>query len=138
MKLSELKQSGHWPTLLSAFLYFDISFMAWVSLGPLIAYIAKEMNIPIEQKLTLVAIPVLSGAILRIPLGIMADTIGSKLTGALGQAVVALACAYVWLFGLSGPAPSPCLARSSAWAAPPSPSRCRRRAAGIRRTCKAW
>ncbi len=104
MKLSDLKESGHWPTLLSAFLYFDISFMAWVSLGPLMAYIAKQMNIPIEQKLTLVAIPVLSGAILRIPLGVLADAIGSKLTGALGQAVVAVACAYVWLFGLANPA----------------------------------
>jgi MFS transporter, NNP family, nitrate/nitrite transporter len=103
MKLSELKQSGHWPTLLSAFLYFDISFMAWVSLGPLMAYIAKEMHIPIEQKLTLVAIPVLSGAILRIPLGILADTIGSKLTGSIMQAIVVLACAYVWLFGLADP-----------------------------------
>ena len=30
-------------------------------------YIAKEMNIPVDQKLTLVAIPVLSGAILRVP-----------------------------------------------------------------------
>ncbi len=103
MKISELKKSGHWPTLLSAFLYFDISFMAWVSLGPLMAYIAREMHIPIEQKLTLVAVPVLSGAILRIPLGILADTIGSKLTGALAQAVMALACAYVFFFGLSGP-----------------------------------
>ena len=103
MKLSDLKQSGHWPTLMSAFLYFDISFMAWVSLGPLMAYIAKAMNIPIEQKLTLVAIPVLSGAILRIPLGILADTIGSKLTGTLAQAIMTLACAYVFLFGLSGP-----------------------------------
>ncbi len=90
MKLSDLKQSGHWPTLMSAFLYFDISFMAWVSLGPLMAYIAKAMNIPIEQKLTLVAIPVLSGAILRIPLGILADTIGSKLTGTLAQIVMTL------------------------------------------------
>jgi MFS transporter, NNP family, nitrate/nitrite transporter len=103
MRLSQLKKSGHWPTLLAAFLYFDISFMAWVSLGPLMAYIAREMHIPIEQKLTLVAIPVLSGAILRIPLGVLADTIGSKLTGALGQSVVAAACAVVWLFGLRNP-----------------------------------
>jgi NNP family nitrate/nitrite transporter-like MFS transporter len=103
MKLSDLKQSGHWPTLLSAFLYFDISFMAWVSLGPLMVYIAREMNIPIEQKLTLVAIPVLSGAILRIPLGILADTIGSKLTGVIAQVVMTIACAYVFWFGLSGP-----------------------------------
>ncbi len=103
MKISELKKSGHWPTLLSAFLYFDISFMAWVSLGPLMAYVAREMHIPIEQKLTLVSIPVLFGAIFRIPLGILADTIGSKRTGALGQLVVTLACAAVWLFGLHSP-----------------------------------
>jgi NNP family nitrate/nitrite transporter-like MFS transporter len=36
MKLAEFKKAGHWPTLLAAFLYFDISFMAWVALGPLI------------------------------------------------------------------------------------------------------
>ena len=98
MKLADFKKSGHWPTLLSAFLYFDISFMAWVSLGPLMVYIAKAMNIPIEQKLTLVAIPVLSGAILRIPMGILADTIGSKLTGTIAQAVMTLACFYVFVY----------------------------------------
>jgi len=27
MKLAEFKKAGHWPTLLAAFLYFDISFM---------------------------------------------------------------------------------------------------------------
>ena len=36
MKFAEFKKAGHWPTLLAAFLYFDISFMAWVALGPLI------------------------------------------------------------------------------------------------------
>src|SRR5439155_123067 len=33
MKFAEFKKAGHWPTLLAAFLYFDISFMAWVALG---------------------------------------------------------------------------------------------------------
>ena len=28
-------QSGNTPTLLAAFLYFDMSFMVWVMLGPL-------------------------------------------------------------------------------------------------------
>jgi NNP family nitrate/nitrite transporter-like MFS transporter len=77
--------------------------MAWVSLGPLMVYIAREMNIPVEQKLTLVAIPVLSGAILRIPLGILADTIGSKITGVIAQIVMTVACLYVWKFGLGNP-----------------------------------
>ncbi len=35
MNWREFRQAGHWPTLLCAFLYFDISFMVWVVLGPL-------------------------------------------------------------------------------------------------------
>ena len=27
--LSTLRRSGHWPTLLAAFLYFDVSFAVW-------------------------------------------------------------------------------------------------------------
>ena len=41
MNLKAFKQAGHWPTLLSAFLYFDVSFMVWVTLGPLSLYITK-------------------------------------------------------------------------------------------------
>ncbi len=42
MKLSDLKNSGHAPSLLSAFLYFDISFMVWVILGALMPFIATD------------------------------------------------------------------------------------------------
>src|SRR5688572_27792202 len=62
MKFAEFKKAGHWPTLLAAFLYFDISFMAWVALGPLIVYIVSDMNLAVDEKFTLVAIPVLAGA----------------------------------------------------------------------------
>lgn len=103
MKFEEFKKAGHWPTLLAAFLYFDISFMAWVSLGPLMIYIAKDMNIPIEDKLSLAAIPILGGAILRVPLGWIADTIGSKITGVIAQLLVLLAVAAVYFFGLRNP-----------------------------------
>ncbi len=81
MKLEDFKKVGHWPTLLAAFLYFDISFMAWVSLGPLMIYIAEGMQLPVEDKLSLVAIPVLAGALFRVPLGLIADAIGSKFAG---------------------------------------------------------
>ena len=33
-------KSGHTPTLFSAFLYFDLSFMVWYVLGPLGVQIA--------------------------------------------------------------------------------------------------
>jgi MFS transporter, NNP family, nitrate/nitrite transporter len=103
MKLKDFKKAGHWPTLLAAFLYFDISFMAWVSLGPLMVYVTKGMQIPVETKLSLVAIPVLGGAICRVPLGAIADTIGSKRTGIIAQSIVLLAIIAVYFFGLRSP-----------------------------------
>ncbi len=103
MKLEDFKKAGHWPTLLAAFLYFDISFMAWVSLGPLMIYIAKDMHLAVEDKLSLVAIPVLGGAFFRMPLGLIADAIGSKLTGVAAQLVVLFAVALVYAFGLADP-----------------------------------
>lgn len=100
MNLKEFKQAGHWPTLLSAFLYFDVSFMVWVVLGPLSLYITQDLNIPVAEKFTLVAIPILFGALLRIPLGMLADHIGPKKAGQFAQILVMLAMGYVFLFGL--------------------------------------
>jgi NNP family nitrate/nitrite transporter-like MFS transporter len=105
MKFADFKKSGHWPTLLSAFLYFDVSFMAWVSLGPLMIYIAKGMGLSVEEKLSLVAIPVLGGAFFRMPLGLLADSIGPKITGVMAQVVVLFCVALVYVFGLSDPLP---------------------------------
>ena len=100
MNIKEFKQAGHWPTLLSAFLYFDVSFMVWVMLGPLSLYITKDLGLPVGEKFTIVAIPILSGAVFRIILGSLADHIGPKLTGILAQILVMLGMAYVFVFGL--------------------------------------
>lgn len=37
-------RAGHLPTLVAAFLYFDVSFMVWVILGPLAVFIAKDLR----------------------------------------------------------------------------------------------
>lgn len=103
MNLRDLTKVGHWPTLLSAFLYFDISFMVWASLSPIILYVTQGMNVSTSEKFTLVAIPVLSGAILRLPLGIIADRVGSKLTGLVAQICVIIPLGYVGFFGLASP-----------------------------------
>jgi NNP family nitrate/nitrite transporter-like MFS transporter len=100
MNWREFRQVGHWPTLLSAFLYFDVSFMVWVMLGPLAVYISKALELPAEEMFTVVAIPILAGAVLRIPMGMLADHVGPKRTGQLGQLIVILGLAYVWIFGL--------------------------------------
>ncbi len=98
---SEFWRVGHWPTLLSAFLYFDVSFMVWVSLGPLALYIGQALEMAVATRFALVAVPILSGAILRIPLGVLADHFGSKRVGIIAQAVVIMAIFLVWYGGVS-------------------------------------
>ena len=66
-------KSGHTPTLLSAFLYFDIAFMVWVMLGPLGVQIAETLQLSAAQKGMMVATPVLAGALLRIVMGVLVD-----------------------------------------------------------------
>src|SRR5207244_4778059 len=101
MKISDLKNSGHWPTLLTAFLYFDFSFMAWTLLGPLGVQIGEALHLSAEQKGLMVAIPILSGAILRITLGLAVDRFGAKNTGVTAQLVVIAALLWAWLAGLN-------------------------------------
>src|SRR5436190_16447378 len=99
---SRFKREGHWPTLASAFLYFDFSFMVWTLLGVLGAQIAapESLNLSPQQKGFMVAVPILSGAILRIALGLLVDRIGAKNTGIFAQIIVIFGLAMAWLVGL--------------------------------------
>lgn len=101
MQFKQFMKAGHAPTLFSAFLYFDMSFMVWVILGPLGVYIADDLGLTPSQKGLMVAVPVLSGAILRIFLGLLVDKIGAKRTGQIGQVVVMAALAWAYLAHLS-------------------------------------
>jgi MFS transporter, NNP family, nitrate/nitrite transporter len=93
-------KAGHAPTLLAAFLYFDLSFMVWVVLGPLGVQIAKDLDLNAAQKGLMVATPVLAGALLRIVMGILVDHLKPKLAGAIGQVIVIAALAFAWYFGV--------------------------------------
>ncbi|HEY1109218.1 MAG TPA: MFS transporter, partial [Opitutaceae bacterium] len=100
MKLSQLKDSGHWPTLLTSFLYFDVSFMVWTILGALGAMIAPSLNLDASEKFLMVSTPILSGAFLRIALSLLVDRIGTKRTGIIAQLIVMAGLAVAWHFGL--------------------------------------
>jgi NNP family nitrate/nitrite transporter-like MFS transporter len=93
-------QSGHNPTLLAAFLYFDVSFMVWVMLGPLAPIIAGELGLDPAEKGLMVAVPTLAGAVLRIVNGLLGDRIGQKLTGTLNQLIVIAGLLTGWWFGI--------------------------------------
>jgi NNP family nitrate/nitrite transporter-like MFS transporter len=100
MNLREFTKVGHAPTLFAAFLYFDLSFMVWVILGPLGVAIAKDFNLDPAQKGLMVAIPVLAGALLRLVNGVMVDRIGPKRTGIIGQLIVLTGLALAWVVGI--------------------------------------
>ena len=54
-------RNGHTPTLFSAFLYFDLSFMVWYLLGPLQIQIAHTLSLSTQQRGLMVATPILAG-----------------------------------------------------------------------------
>ena len=93
-------KAGHPPTLLSAFLYFDIAFMVWVMLGPLGVQIATTLGLTAAQKGLMVATPVLAGALLRIVMGILVDHLKPKMAGLIGQVIVIAGLAWAWLAGI--------------------------------------
>jgi NNP family nitrate/nitrite transporter-like MFS transporter len=93
-------QAGHKPTLFSAFLYFDLSFMVWVLLGPLAVQIAGDLHLTPAQKGLMVATPVLAGALLRIVMGVLVDHIKPKMAGLIGQIIVIAALLTAWLYGI--------------------------------------
>lgn len=100
--LKDLKGQGHAPTLFMAFLYFDMSFMVWTMLGPLSTEISEALALTghimtAGEKATLLSLPILSGAILRVVLGFGVDKLGAKRTALISQTIViaALLTAYI-------------------------------------------
>lgn len=93
-------KAGHLPTLLVAFLYFDLSFMVWVLLGPLGVQIAKTLHLSPAEKGLMVATPVLAAAALRFLNGILVDHFKPKRVGIAAQICVIAGLLAAWHFGL--------------------------------------
>src|ERR1700722_503120 len=92
---------GHLPTLFASFLYFDISFMAWVLLGPLGVAVSKDLHLSPADKGLMVATPVLAGAALRVVLGVLVDRFKPKRVGIGAQIVVIAGLLAAWAIGIN-------------------------------------
>lgn len=92
--------SGHTPTLIAAFLYFDLAFMVWVLLGPLAPAISKALALTPAEKGFMVATPTLAGALLRVVNGLLVDRIGPKRSGAISQLIVIGGLLSAYLLGV--------------------------------------
>lgn len=102
----DLKYEGNLTTLVMAFLYFDISFMVWTIFGSISTELAYTLilngeYIDSSKMATLLSIPVLSGAILRIVLGFGVDKFGAKNTAIYSQIVVLATLLFAFIYGNS-------------------------------------
>lgn len=98
MAIKGFWKSGHPPTLIMAFLYFDVSFMVWVVNGAMAPFISQQFALTPAQKGLMLSIPVFAGALLRIPLGLVAEIIGRKTAALIGLAGTVLAMIYGFYF----------------------------------------
>jgi MFS transporter, NNP family, nitrate/nitrite transporter len=91
-------KSGHPPTLLSAFLYFDFSFAVWVLNGAMAPFISDQFHLSPAQIGLMVSIPTLAGALMRFPLGVLSQYIGRKNAAIVEMSAIVISLIYGFLF----------------------------------------
>lgn len=89
-------KAGHPPSLLAAFLYFDVSFMVWVLLGPLAPFLSDTLHLTPGQKGMMVALPLLGGSLFRPILGMLGEVMGGRKAGLLGLTVTFIPLLLAW------------------------------------------
>ena len=99
MAAKGFRQAGHTPSLVAALVHFDISFMVWVLLGALGAYVASDLNLTAAQKGLMVAVPPLGGSAFRLLLGTLADRVGVRRTGLVTMGLTLLPLTWGWIGG---------------------------------------
>jgi NNP family nitrate/nitrite transporter-like MFS transporter len=65
--------SGHAPTLGAAFFYFAFSCCIWVMNGAMAPFISETYPLSPAQKGMMLSIPIFAGAVMRFPLGVLAQ-----------------------------------------------------------------
>lgn len=87
-------QSGHWPTLAASFLYFDFCFAIWVLNGAMGPFISESFGLNAAQKGFMISVPILAGALMRFPLGVLAQYIGRKNAAMVEMGLIICALVY--------------------------------------------
>jgi NNP family nitrate/nitrite transporter-like MFS transporter len=91
-------RSGHWPTLFASFLYFDFCFAIWVLNGAMAPFISETFQLSPAQKGFMVSVPILAGALMRFPLGVLSQYIGRKNAAMVEMSLIVLALLFGFLY----------------------------------------
>lgn len=91
-------KSGHSPTLFAAFLYFAFSCCIWVLNGAMAPFISETFNLSPAEKGLMLSIPILAGALMRFPLGLLSQYIGRKKATLVEMGLIAVAMLFGFFF----------------------------------------
>ena len=75
--------SQRWPVLIVSTLAFTACFMVWMMFGVIGIPLKKALNLNATEFGLLTAMPVLSGSLIRVPLGIWTDQFGGRIVMAV-------------------------------------------------------
>ncbi len=91
-------KSGHTPTLFAAFFYLMFSFVIWVMNGAMAPFISEQFQLTASQKGLLLSIPIVAGAIMRFPLGLLAQYVGRKTATLVELSLITITMSYGYFF----------------------------------------
>lgn len=91
-------KSGHPGTLFTALIYFDFCFAVWVLNGAMAPFIAQEFGLSPAEKGFMVSVPVIAGALMRFPLGLLSQYIGRKNAAQVEMGLICIGLAFGYLF----------------------------------------
>ena len=96
--MKTMLRSGHWPTLAASFLYFDFTFAIWVLNGAMAPFISETYKLNAAQKGFMISVPIIAGALMRFPLGLLSQYIGRKNAAMVEMGLIILALAFGYYF----------------------------------------
>jgi NNP family nitrate/nitrite transporter-like MFS transporter len=89
-----IQQRKAWSVLIVSTLAFTVCFMVWMMFGVIGVPIKKMLNLNATEFGLLMAMPVLTGSLVRVPLGIWTDRYGGRIVMAV---LMALTVPAIWL-----------------------------------------
>jgi len=98
LNFRDFQKAGHTPTLWASFLYFAFSCGIWVINGAMAPFISESFQLSPAQKGVMLSIPIFAGALMRFPLGVLAQYIGRKNATLVEMAGIAIAMAFGYFF----------------------------------------
>jgi NNP family nitrate/nitrite transporter-like MFS transporter len=91
-------KAGHAPTLGAAFFYFAFSCCIWVMNGAMAPFISEAYQLTPAQKGVMLSIPIFAGALMRFPLGVLAQYIGRKNATLVEMGMIQVALLFGYFF----------------------------------------